>query len=293
LNQVPYNTIGYNNGAYASRPFGELSQILTVQNLATSNYNAFTIEGNHRMTNGLQFQSSYTYARNLSDEGGGNPTGFVSEIGNAPSDRFHPSLDYGNVEYTRRNRALGSFLYELPFGQGKRWLGNGNWLLNNTAGGWQMAGYLLFQSGPFLTPLANSSVDPTGTGITQTVGYARPNRVYSVSPYLKGAGAQNYLNSAAFVEPGQNIGQQGDASVGSLQGWGTESVSLSLIKNVKFTERLNLQAGAQVQNILNHRNLDVPASLVLGTSNFGQISSLQAKDNAGPRAVALTIRMAF
>jgi Carboxypeptidase regulatory-like domain/TonB dependent receptor len=293
LNQVPYNTIGYNNGAYASRPFGELSQILTVQNLATSNYNAFTIEGNHRMTNGLQFQSSYTYARNLSDEGGGNPTGFVSEIGNAPSDRFHPSLDYGNVEYTRRNRALGSFLYELPFGQGKRWLGNSNWLLNNTAGGWQMAGYLLFQSGPFLTPLANSSVDPTGTGITQTVGYARPNRVYSVSPYLKGAGAQNYLNAAAFAEPGQNIGQQGTATIGSLQGWGTESVSLSLLKNVKFTERLNLQAGAQVQNILNHRNLDVPASLVLGTSNFGQISSLQAKDNAGPRAVALTIRMAF
>jgi hypothetical protein len=292
LNQVPYNSIGYNNGAYASRPFGEMSQILTVQNLATSNYNAFTIEGNHRMTNGLQFQSSYTFARNLSDEGGGNPTGFVSEIGNAPSDRFHPSLDYGNVEYTRRNRALGSFLYELPFGQGKRWLGNGNWLLNNSAGGWQMAGYLLFQSGPFLTPLANSSVDPTGTGITQTVGYARPDRVTTVSPYLKGAGAQNYLNSSAFVEPGQNIARQGDASVGDLQGWGTESVSLSLIKNVKFTERLNLQAGAQVQNILNHRNLDVP-SLVLGTSNFGQVSGLQTKDNAGPRAVALTIRMAF
>jgi Carboxypeptidase regulatory-like domain/TonB dependent receptor len=293
LNQLPYNTVGYNNGAYATRPFASMSQILTVQNLAVSNYNAFTIEGNHRLTRGLQFQSSYTYARNLSDEGGGNPTGFVSEIGNAPSDRFHPSLDYGNVEYTRRNRGLGSFLYELPFGQGKRFLGNGNWLLNNTAGGWQMAGYMLFQSGPFLTPLANSSVDPTGTGITQTVGYARPDRMYSVSPYLKGAGAQNYLNSAAFAEPGQNIGRQGDASVGSLQGWGTESVSLSLIKNVKFTERVNVQAGAQVQNILNHRNLDVPASLVLGTSNFGEISSLQTKDNAGPRAISLTIRAAF
>ena len=119
LNQLPYNTVGYNNGAYATRPFASMSQILTVQNLAVSNYNAFTIEGNHRLTHGLQFQSSYTYARNLSDEGGGNPTGFVSEIGNAPSDRFHPSLDYGNVEYTRRNRGLGSFLYDLPFGQGK------------------------------------------------------------------------------------------------------------------------------------------------------------------------------
>ncbi len=81
--------------------------------------------------------------------------------------------------------------------------------------------------------------------------------------------------------------------MGSLQGWGTQSVSLSLIKNVKFTERVNVQAGAQVQNILNHRNLDVPASLVLGTSNFGEISSLQTKDNAGPRAISLTIRAAF
>jgi hypothetical protein len=294
LNQVPYNTLGYDNGAYASRPFPQLSQILTVQNLAQSNYNAFTIEVNHRLSHGLQFQSSYTYARNLSDEGGGNPTGFVGEIGSNPSDRFHPGLDYGNVEYTRRNRSLSSFLYQLPFGQGQRFLGGtNNWLVNNAAGGWQMAGYLLFQSGPFMTPLANSSVDPTGTGITQTVGYARPDRVPGVSPYLRGAGAQNYLNPAAFEEPGNNIGRQGDATVGSLQGWGTESVSLSLLKNIRFTERLNLQAGAQVQNILNHRNLDVPASLVLDTSNFGQISSLQAKDNAGPRAIALTVHMTF
>jgi hypothetical protein len=66
-----------------------------------------------------------------------------------------------------------------------------------------------------------------------------------------------------------------------------------LLKNIRFTERLNLQAGAQVQNILNHRNLDVPASLVLDTSNFGQISGLQSLDNAGPRAIALTVRVTF
>ena len=292
MNQVPYNTLGY-DATYPTRPYPQLSQILTVLNLAESNYNAFTIEGNHRMSHGLQFQSSYTFARNLSDEAGGNPTGFTGEIGSYPSDRFHPGLDYGNVEYTRRNRSLSSLLYQLPFGQGQRFLGQSNWLLNNVVGGWQMAGYLLFQSGPFMTPLANSSYDPTGTGITQTVGYARLDRVAGVSPYLKGAGAQNYLNPAAFAEPGNDVARQGDATVGSMQGWGTESVSMSLLKNLRFTERVNLQAGAQVQNILNHRNLDVPASLVLDTSNFGEISSLQAKDNAGPRAIALTVRMTF
>ena len=35
------------------------------------------------------------------------------------SDPHHPGLDYGNVAFTRRNRFLTTFLYELPFGKGQ------------------------------------------------------------------------------------------------------------------------------------------------------------------------------
>jgi hypothetical protein len=298
LNQLPYNTVGY-NAAYASRPFPELSQILTVENLNESNYNALTIEANHRMAHGFQFQSSYVFARDLSDEAGGAPTGFTGEIGASPSDRFHPGRDYGNVEYTSRHRGLVSFLYQLPFGRGQRFLATDNGIVDRLVGGWQLASYMLFQSGPFMTPLANTDYDPTGTGITQTVGNARPDVVPGVSPYLHGQGARNYLNSAAFAEPGSTangpvaLARQGTASVGSVVGPGTDTVSASLFKNVKFSERVNFQFGAQAQNLFNHQNLAVPASLVLGTQNFGQISSLQTQGNAGSRAVMLTGRLSF
>src|SRR3984893_5318379 len=100
-NKFPYGT----STPDASQPaFPELNGIYTVLNLAESNYNAVTVEANHRMTKGLQFQGSYTFARNLSDEAGLNPTSNASEIGGSPSDRFPPGVDYGNVIYTRRHR---------------------------------------------------------------------------------------------------------------------------------------------------------------------------------------------
>ena len=75
----------------------------------------------------------------------------------------HPAdcLDYGQVSFTRRSRFLTTFLYELPFGRrGMLWK-NANKLMDQIVGGWQLAGVMLFQSGPFLTVVAPSA-DPAG-----------------------------------------------------------------------------------------------------------------------------------
>ncbi len=292
LNQLPYNTAGY-AAAYPSRPFPEMSTIDEVLNLDEANYNAFTVEAIHRMSNGLQFQGSYTFARDLSDSEGGAPNGFEVEEGTNPSDRFHPGLDYGNVEFTSRHRGLASFLYQLPFGHNRTFLASSSKLVDSAVGGWQLASFMLFQSGPFLTPLANSSVDPTGTGIYETVGYARADVVPNVAPYLHGQGARNLLNPAAWTDPPNNVARQGTASVGSVQGAGTATVSASLFKTFAFSERYGFQFGAQAQNIFNHQNLDIPASMVVGTSNFGVLDSVQSQGNAGPRSMMLTGRLTF
>jgi len=293
---VDANQLAYGTGTpnLNQRPFPELNSIYQVRNLASSNYHAMTVEANHRMTRGLQFQGSYTFARNLSEEGGMNPTANATETGGSPSDTYHPGLDYGNVIYTRRHRFMASFLYDLPFGHGKMFLSNSNYLVNTLVNDWQLSGYYLQQSGPFLTPIT-SSVDPTGSGMI-TKGwqsYARPDVVPGVSPYLTGKGARNLLNPAAFVQPGANIGRQGTASVGSVVGPGTNTFSTSLMKSLSFSERFKFQMGAQVQNLFNHHNFDIPTSLDISTSNFGQITNMQTKDNAGPRAIALTARLSF
>jgi len=67
---------------------------------------------------------------------------------------------------------------------------------------------------------------------------------------------------------------------------------MSLIKTVKFTESLRLQFGAQVANLLNHRNYE-PPSMAVDTQGFGTLTGLQTAEGAGPRSVELTARISF
>jgi hypothetical protein len=67
---------------------------------------------------------------------------------------------------------------------------------------------------------------------------------------------------------------------------------MSLIKTVKFSESAKLQFGAEVANLLNHRNYE-PPNLAVDTAGFGTITGLQTAEGAGPRAVQLTARISF
>jgi hypothetical protein len=261
-------------------------------NGATANYQAATIEAQKRFSRGLQFQSSYTFAKNLSNEaGGGPPTAFAGESGGLMDDSYNLGIDYGNVAYTRRNRFLSTFLYELPLGQGKALL-NKRGVVDTVLGGWEVAGVMLFQSGPFLT-VGVPGADPSGTGFTTRCQCnGRPDPFPGVSPYAANQTVGNWLNPAAFSVPANNIGRFGYAAVGSLQGPGTQAVSLSLIKTIKFSESARVQIGAEASNLLNHANL-APPNTTLTTSSFGKISALQSAEGAGPRSVQLTARISF
>ncbi len=290
LNQVPANT-----GVAAPLVYPIWGIVQSVVNQAVSNYNSFTAVGEKRMSHGLQFQASYVYTRDLSDAGGAVPTEFSGAGGNWVSDKNNPLLDYGNVMFDRRNRVLATFLYQLPFGKGERFAPNSNRLVDTLIGGWQLGGVTVFQSGAFLT-ISEESVDSANTGILNTLGAERADVVPGVAPKatknLTNSAGPVFINPAAFTFPPVNAGRFGDSGVGSVVGPGTDSVSLSLIKSIKLTERLQFQFGAQAANALNHRNFDVPDQ-VLDDQSFGTISGLQSAEGAGPRNVEVTGRISF
>jgi hypothetical protein len=290
LDQIAPNMIGFAK-ADAARPFPLWSEIRYETNGAWSNYNALQTEVNKRFARGIQVQVSYVYTRNLSNNGGSAPSSFASERGGFLTDRFDPGLDYGNVAYSRRHRFLSTFLYELPIGRGKRFLKDANRLADGLIGGWQMAGVLVFQTGPFLTPTV-SAADPSGTGFAQLVGSGRPDTVPATSVYAADQTRSGWLNPAAFAEPQNNIGRFGDASVRSIVGPGTQTVALSLIKSLRLAESACFQFGAQVANVFNHPNYSPPSTSV-NTAAFGTITSLQSAEGAGPRAIQLTGRITF
>jgi len=282
--QVPANTAGF-SVATASAPYPLLAQIVEETNGGRSNYNAFTASLNKRLSRGLQMQISYNFAKNLSNAGGYNPTAFAGSGGGQTTDFYHPNLDYGNVEYTRRNRFLATFLYELPFNHTRYKA------LTAVTGGWELAGVLLFQSGPFMTVLANGA-DPSGTNFVNIIGNGRADIVSGEPVIPSNQSIRNWISTAAFAIPANNIGRFGNSAVGSVVGPGTQAVSLSLLRNFRIKERVTLRLGAAANNALNHPNYGTPG-LTLGTSSFGVISSLQSAEGAAPRSLQLTGRLTF
>ncbi len=299
LNQVPANTLGYAN-AEANRPYPNWSVIQSVENAAFSNYSSGTAELSRHDGKSIGFDLSYTFTRDLSNAGGIAPTAFAVAGGSFLTDRFHPGLDYGNVIYDRRQRFLATYLYNLPFGNGQRWLTT-NSAARALAGGWQLAGVTVVQSGAFLTPF-EQSVDPANTNILTTVGLARTDQLNSVSLYATHRSTLQWLNPAAF--PYQNlavnygspnqagIGRFGNAPVGGVIGPGTVSFSLSLMKSVSLHDQTSFRFSAEAANVFNHRNYE-PPNMQADSAGFGSITALQTAEGAGPRSLELTGRFSF
>jgi len=289
-NQVPANTVGFAT-AEAAEPYPLWSFLKTAVNASRSNYNALTVAATKRLSKGLQFQSSYVYAKNLSNEGGRDPSAFASELGGILTDKFKPNLDYGNVAFTRRNRFLTTFLYDLPFGRNQTFLTSAGSVLNRIVGGWEVAGVLLFQTGPFLTVVAPGS-DPAGDGFDTVVGTGRADIVSGQPLYPAVQNSGLWINKAAFAVPPDNVGRGPSSPVGAVVGPGTQAVSLSLFKSVQIAERVRFQFGAAAANALNHLNLGNPA-LTYTAASFGTITSTQTAEGAAPRSIQLSGRITF
>ncbi len=170
-----------------------------------SNYESFTVSVNKRMSKGLQFQFSYNHAKNLSNAGGCNPTSFVGEGGGQTSDYYNPNLDYGRVPFTRNHRVIANFLYETSSHGSNR-------IVNQVLGGWEVAGRLLFQTGPYLTVTAPGT-DPSGTNFDNSFdgGDPRADIVKGAPVYPTNKSINNWVNPNAFALPPDNIGRFGNS----------------------------------------------------------------------------------
>jgi hypothetical protein len=320
LNQVPANTAGYlgqyngppatgacltfvNDGSTQDattvaghRPYPCWSWIMDVTNSAESNYNSGTIDISKRSGKGLNFDVSYVFTRHLSDDLGSTPNGGLGGVtggaagGSWQTDRFHPGLDYGNVNFDRRHRFLATYIYEFPFGKGERWLNN-NSLLNGIVGNWKLSGVTVLQSGPFLTP-SEASTDPGGTNVLNVVGLTRANIIPHTSLYASPRTVNQWLNPAAFGIPANNQGFFGNAGVGSVVGPGTQTWSMSLLKEITLTRSVKFGLGVEAANLFNHRNY-APPVMQVDAPNFGSITALQPTEGGGPRNLAIEAHINF
>ncbi len=328
FNQLPRSsTTPASAQPQSAYPFPNFYQITRRSTSATADFNALQAELSHRLTNGLSFNTSYTLAKNLSDNQGTfnnfNGAGFVDEQGGySPTDSFNQHLDYGNVSATRRHRWLTTAIYELPIGRGKRFGNNMSRIADLAVGGWQLSNILLVQSGTFLTAyIPNGEIDPSGTGSGTGVGGAaqRPDRVGN--GHSSAHNRNHWFNNSAFACPGQTgyasllinpttqvlpctvgvgsapIGRFGTESVGDLTGPGSFNLSSGVSKTFAIVEGVRLRAEGTFTNVLNHTNLADPGQFLGGLDptqpTFGQITSARGSDFGGNRTGQLSLKIEF
>jgi hypothetical protein len=297
LNQIAPSTIPYTTTAASPyvdprAPYPNWFTLLSTENAGFQNYQALEVGLTRKLSNGLSFQANYSFAKNLSDAQGDAPSGFASEVayGLAVSNRYDLRADRGNVEGTRRHRALLTGSYELPFGTGRRW-NSPSRAMNAVLGGWNLTTVTLIESGPWLTPTISASLDASNTDILARGTILRPNVVGN--PIPSNQNPNDYYNINAFAATPANAGRIGNAGVGILEGPGTIAVAGGLSKTVQLRERARLRFEATFTNLLNHPNFAPPAMNISSPSTFGILTSVQTAENGGNRTGQASLRLDF
>ena len=131
------------------RPFPQYGAITTnccLENLGQSTYNALETSIERRFRNGLNLLASYTYSKTITDADSSfsTLTGFNSQVFGAQNPynlRGEKAVSYQDIPHA----FVLSYLYELPFGPGKKHLSHG--VASKIAGGWQISGIHRYQAG--------------------------------------------------------------------------------------------------------------------------------------------------
>lgn len=293
-----------------SAPFPAWSHVRCRCAGAISTYESMQTEVIHKYSHGLTLQSTWTWARNLSDTESWPRSGFDGEITGDTMNRFNLRGDYGNVGGTRKHRWITTLVDELPVGKGRRFLGNANGVVDGIFGGWQLSTIFLAETGPFDTPFMQfDSSGNANFGFNRPDLAGNPNNVRHTSTQWwnpnvfacpGGTAGQDFTPGTVVIDTNQCnvIGRFGNASVGSLVGPGTVTWNLGLSKRFHVTERIAFKFESSFTNVLNHPNFDDPRNnLTEGGSSglglFGKVLATRLGDAGGNRVGQLALRIEF
>jgi len=297
LNQIEPNTVGFANLSRFARPYPNWFRVNTRDNGGDANYNDLTVQLQGRLSLGLTYVASYKWAKGISniEERGNGSTSFQTEINGRTDNRFDARYLRGPILAIPSHRFVTNFIFDLPFGRGRKMGSGWGGGLDALLGGWAVSGIFNTQTGQHLTPFYSSHC---GSG-TNCYGNEKADRVEGQDPNDGPQTLGQWFNTAAFTDRAffnaarQPIfaGRFGNAGYGTITGPGLVTFDFGAFKEFSFTERAKLRFQAQIKNLPNHPNWGNPnANLTSG--DYGRITSLSAI-NTGLREVVLGVRLLF
>jgi hypothetical protein len=277
---------------------------------ASSNYNALQLKVEKRISQGLQFVSHYTFSR--------------ARFYDNNYFAIDPKVAYGPMNVNRNHVWVTNFLYELPFGKGKKYMSDANTLMNQVVAGWRVTSITNWSGGLPWTPSYSDC------GEDQDVGVCRPNIAPGslkeglkrdangfltwFTPVTTSAGCpglsiilpgsttcksdpnectQARPTIAGFARPA--CGGLGNIGMDSFRGPHLFTSNLSLAKNFNITERYKAEFRMDANNIFNHPvmgfNYTQGNTCIDCGSDAGRITNIE--NNTSMRLLTFGLRFSF
>jgi hypothetical protein len=284
---------------FANFPFNTINNI-TDQGVA--HYNSLQIKAETKNAhNGLYALVSYTYSRAYDN-------GYADGLGSSIGAVYYPLPNWGKLDWALsqinlNNNFTASVIYDLPFGNGKRFGSSWSKPVNALLGGWQLtliehisSGFPVFvvdsanfSSGVNFQQNGNSLIRPNLVGNPNAGGNEGgktgcPTQVHNVV---------NWFNPCAFaIAP---AGELGNASRTPVNGPDFVNTDFSVVKRFALPwEGTGLDFRAEIFNLFNHAQFGLPNTGATGyadieTSNFGSITSTVNN----PRLVQFALKFTF
>jgi hypothetical protein len=275
------------------RPFPQYTGVnLNGQGCCGSTYHSLQATARRRFAGGGTLLVAYTNAKLLATadtltswlEGGG--TGGVGQIQDWNNLKAEKSLASQDVS----QRGVISYVLDLPFGHGKKYLSGLQGVSDKLVSGWGIDGVTVFQRGfPLKISYGGSTLlSSLGLGI----GTLRPSVVAGCNKG-KPAGVSRlnqWFNTACFTGPPQ-FGFGNESRVDpSLRQDGVKNFDFSMFKRTTFGpgERMNLEFRTEFFNIFNHPQFAAPNTTEVSPT-FGHVTSTLGN----PRLIQFGLKFAF
>jgi hypothetical protein len=242
-----------------------------------SSYNGLDVQLEKRFSQGFLFSLGYGWGHAISNVGEQwGPDVGMQSVWDFDSNR-------GTTGFNIRHRFVASYVYELPFGKGRRWA-NENRAADLIFGGWNLNGITSIRSGqPFNPTLPNARI-ALGTAAVQQW---RPDRIASGS--VDDPNPERWFDTSAFIRPCDATGcRLGNSGVNILTAGGQVNSDFGVTKYFPLTERFRLQLRVEAFNIFNTPAYGIPNSN-LESPDVGKVRSTVST----PRVFQYALRLEF
>ena len=288
---------------------------------AYANYNSLQATVRKQFSHGFTFQGAYTWSKDMTVE--------YNDVANS-NNAGNLAQQYGPATFSRPQRFVANYSYDLPFG-------THTGALQKVLGGWNVSGVTVVQGGSPMTIADQTAGTLFGTSGTSQAGFGRvqmaPGMTYadivtpgSVEQRLGGiSGGPGWFNKVAFIAPpamsptgtvyysvAGNTGQAqcaaanpgitcgtlyGNSGTGIITGPGQFNFDLSILKTTQIFEKQTLQFRAEFFNLFNHPQFTNPnygQGAIYALPNFAAGSFGQiTSTSVNPRIIQFALKYIF